>query len=245
MRLLLINPNTTVHVTARMVEQARKSAGLRAQVDGATATFGPAIIGSRVENAIAAHAALDLAAERAASYDAVILGVSMDTALHELRALLDIPVIGMAQAALLQAQMLGQRIGCLTIGPQMLPLYREVTESYGLGDRAVWRAITLPAAYGADPGPDVTKAVGAAVQAMIRDDSVDVVMLCGAVLAGLSDQIPAKVPVIDCIDAATRMAILMVESGHAQRTGMTGLSGRASVGLGAALTDRLWADAPR
>jgi allantoin racemase len=241
MRLLLINPNTTPHVTQRMLDQARKTAAGRAQVDGATAAFGPAIIGSRVENAIAAHGALDIAARQAGGYDAVILGVSMDTAMLELRDMLRVPVVGMAQAALLQAQMLGQRIGCLTIGPQMIPLYQEMTAGYGLADRVIWHAMTLPAAYGADPGPEVGRAVSQAISAMIRDDGVDVVMLCGAVLTGLSDSLTADIPVIDCIDAATRMAMLLVESPVCQTEKRAGvqLSGRHSTGLGAALAQRL------
>lgn len=241
MRLLLINPNTSQHVTERMVAQATASAAGRAAVVGATASFGPAIIGSRVENAIAAHGALDLAAREATDFDAIILGVSMDTALFELRELLPMPVVGMAQAGFLLGQAMGQRIGCLTIGAHMIPLYQEMTARYGFRDQAVWRAMDLPAAFGARPGPEVSDAVARAVNDMARNDRVDVVMLCGAVLTGYADKISADVPVIDCIDAATRLAITLVESAacHPDRHPVAKLSGRASTGLGPALSQLL------
>ena len=140
MKLLLINPNTTRHVTDRMLVQARLAAGARAEVMAVTAAFGPAIIGSRAENAVAAHAALELAAKHQAGFDAVILGVSLDTALRPMREMLDIPVVGMAEAGLLTACMLGGRIGCLTLGTRLLPVYEELTQSYGLASRvSCWR----------------------------------------------------------------------------------------------------------
>jgi len=241
MKLLLINPNTSQHVTEQMLAQAQKTAAGRARIKGATAAFGPAIISSRVENAIAAHGALDIASELAADFDAIILGVSMDTALIELRELMQIPVIGMAQASLLLAQSLGQRIGCLTIGAQMIPLYEEMTARYGFTDQAVWRAIDLPAAFAVDPGAEVVSAVATAVNDMAQDNGVDVVILCGAVLTGYAEKIDTHIPVIDCIDAATRTAIMLVESAASQATqrAVPKIAGRASIGLGAALSQRL------
>ena len=59
MRLLLVNPNTSAHITDRMVAAARAALGGDAEIVGATARFGPAVIGTRAEAAIAAHAALD------------------------------------------------------------------------------------------------------------------------------------------------------------------------------------------
>lgn len=214
MKLLLINPNTTEHVTERMLAQARRAAGARAEVIGVTAASGPAIIGSRAENAIAGYAAIELAVLHHAGFDAVILGVSMDTALRALREMLDIPVLGMTEAALLTGCMLGGRIGCLTLGPRLLPLYEELTSSYGLSSRvAGWRALDLPAAYSHDVDADVAQRVGEACRRMVTDNSADVVLLCGAVLAGYAARVAptVNVPVIDCIEAATQQAMALVD----------------------------------
>jgi allantoin racemase len=222
MKLLLINPNTTQHVTDRMLMQARLAAGARAEVVAVTAAFGPAIIASRAENAVAAHAALELAARHQAGFDGVILGVSLDTALRPMREMLDIPVVGMAEAGLLTACMLGGRIGCLTLGERLLPAYEELTQSYGLASRVSrWRALELPAAYGPSVDPQAAREIGAACEGM-AEDGADVVLLCAAVLSGYASHIAheLQVPVIDGIEAATRQAMLLADLGLApHRTG--------------------------
>ena len=244
MKLLLINPNTTQHVTDRMVAEARRATGARADVVGVTADAGPAIIGSRTENALAARAALELAAEHQAGIDAVILGVSLDTALCPLREMLDVPVVGMAEAGLLTACMVAGRVGCLTLGPRLLPLYEELTQAYGFASRvARWRALDLPAAYGPDVDDEVAKRVCDAGERMVREDGAEAVVLCGAVLTGYAARIGAQLPVpaIDCIDAATRQALLLAEMRlpPARIGSYARPHGRRLDGVGAKLTDRL------
>lgn len=240
MKILLINPNTSTHVTDRMVDQARKTAGDRAEIVGVTAQFGPAFISSRAGNAIATHAALDLAARHHSGHDAIVLGVSMDTGLIPIRELFDMPVVGMAESAMLLGCTLGQRIGCLTLGSHLLPLYEEVTAGYGLSSRVVWRALELPAAYGTGMVDAVAQAIAAASERMAREDGVDVVALCGAVLTGYADTIQneVSVPVVDCIDAAIRTAILLVERAAAlnKPPALRVMQAKAnSIGLGAEL----------
>jgi allantoin racemase len=243
MKLVLINPNTSTHVTDLMVAQARKTAGKTAQIIGVTAAFGPRIIGSRVENSLAVHGALDAAAREAQNADAIILGVSMDTALQELRDLMPMPVVGMAQSALMTAANLGARVGCVTIGPQMIPLYEEMTAGYGLADRAVWRAIDLPSVFDQSPGPGLVDALTAQCDQFVRDAGVDVLLLCGAVLTGYAPQVSANVnvPVLDCIDTATRMAMMLVERANTCSAvpARPKVAGRLSDGLGEALSDML------
>ncbi|WP_112323668.1 aspartate/glutamate racemase family protein [Oceanibium sediminis] len=242
MKLVLINPNTSEHVTERMVRQARVTAAGGAKIEGVTAAFGPRIIGSRAENGLAVHGALDAAARRAQDADAIILGVSMDTGLRELRDLMPIPVVGMAQAALMAAAHLGTRIGCLTIGPQMLPLYQEVTDNYGFGDQAIWRAIEVPGIFEDPPASDVADVLAERCREAVQADGVDVIMLCGAVLTGYLPLVAPRVPVpvIDCIDAATRMAMMLVAmTGDLPRNGAPAAGGRQSVGLDPALAQLL------
>jgi allantoin racemase len=244
MKLLLINPNTTRHVTDRMLVQAQLAAGAQAEVVAVTASFGPAIIGSRAENAVAAHAALELAAKHQAGFDAVILGVSLDTALRPMREMLDIPVVGMAEAGLLTACMLGGRIGCLTLGARLLPVYEELTQSYGLVSRVSrWRALELPAAYGPAVDSQAAREVGAACRGMAAEDGADVVLLCAAVLSGYASHIAQEVqiPVIDGIEAATKQAMVLVELGLApHRTGSYARpTGRRLAEVGPELADWL------
>ena len=160
MKILLINPNTSQHVTERMRANAQQAVGDAATVHAFTAQSGPAIISSRSENAIALAEMLRLAAAHQEGHDVLMLGVSIDTGLQALREMLDIPVVGMAEAALLTASMLGGKIGCLTLGAAMVPAYEELTASYGLASRvSKWRAVEVPSAFKAtDADPEVERA---------------------------------------------------------------------------------------
>lgn len=217
MKLLLINPNTSAHITDRMLQAARRAAGDWAEIHGVTARFGPAVIGSRTENAIATHAAIDLAATHAAQADAVVLGVSLDCGLQALRELIDLPVCAMTESGLLTACTLGQRIGLLTLGERMLPIYQELAVAYGLGRRLCsWRALDVPAAFaGTQISVEVSDAIVDAVAGMVEHDGCEVVVLSGAVLAGYAEVLRERVdvPLVDCIAAATLQAITLIRLG--------------------------------
>jgi allantoin racemase len=246
MRLLLINPNTSANITERMVLAARAALGDDVQVVGATAAFGPAVIGTRTEAAIAAHAALDVAAREAGGHDAVVLGVSLDCGLGALRELLGVPVSAMTESGLALAGMLGQRIGLLTLGSRMLPLYRELVAAYGVQDRLVsWRGLELPGAFGAGsaPSPQVADSVAAAVADMVAADGAEAVLLSGAVLAGyaalLRDRV--EIPLVDCAAAAALQAVALLRLGARApaRGSLAAPRARASTGLSPALAARL------
>lgn len=212
MNILLINPNMSTFVTERMVRAAQASLGTGFAVSGVTASKGPAIVGSRVENALAAANALELGAEHAKGMDAALLGISTDAGLLPLRELLDIPVVGMLQAALLTACQLGGRIGLLTLGARMLPVYQEQAEAYGLSGRMQgWRAIELPGAFGQNPSAADYDEIATQAAALVREQALDVIVLSGAVLAGSRPLIQPRVPVpvIDGIEAAAWQAVAL------------------------------------
>jgi allantoin racemase len=70
-------------------------------------------------------------------YDAFAIGHFQDGGLYEARATVDIPVLGLGEAAMLYACTLGQKIGLVTINPVFIPLHEEQIQRYGLSDRVV------------------------------------------------------------------------------------------------------------
>ena len=106
-----------------------------------TADFGAAIVATRSEHAIAEHAAVVLAARHAPGCDAVVIAVSYDTGLKALREMLAVPVVGMTEAALLTACMLGGPIGLISFGRRVWPIYRELIDGYGLSGRIAGKRV--------------------------------------------------------------------------------------------------------
>ncbi len=86
MRILLINPNTSEFVTAAVTAEAKRAAAAGTEIQSVTGAMGPPIISCRSENAIGTHTAMELAADHVAGCDAIVLAVSFDSALAELRA---------------------------------------------------------------------------------------------------------------------------------------------------------------
>jgi allantoin racemase len=241
MRILLANANTTEAVTAICAASARAVAAAGTEIVPATPRFGPAIISSRAENAIAAHGILDCLAEHHAGCDAAILAVSYDTALGAARQLLPIPVIGMTEAACMAASLLGGRFGLVTFSSA--DLYREVITAHGFATRLSGIALVDATPYDAASDPD---AVGRKVVAAARSlaaEGADAVLLGGAALAGIGGRIQAEVPVplVDGIAAAVKLAEAMVGLGLPKpRTGgFAAPVGRASLALGDALAAML------
>lgn len=223
MRLLVVNANTSEIVTEKVAAQARASASPGTEVVAVTGRFGAHVIGTRTEQAIGEHSTVALVAEHATGCDAVVIAVSYDTGLRAARELLPVPVVGMTEAGLLTACMLGGRIGVVTFGRRVRPLYEELVAGYGLAARlAGWRTLESTAAYqrGAHDALDA-ELVHAAID-LVEHDGAETVLLTGAVMAGVPGRLQADVPVplVDGIDCAVRQAELLARLGKPKpRTG--------------------------
>eukprot|EP01035_Chromulina_nebulosa_P026232 gene26231-34319_t len=142
LRILLINPNTTSGVTDLVAAHVRAIAGDAASFVPVTGRFGARYISSRASAAIAAHAALDAYAEHAAGCDAIYLACFGDPGLLALREVADVPVVGMAEAACLEACRRGRRFAIVTGGALWAPMLTEFVATLGFADRlATVRAI--------------------------------------------------------------------------------------------------------
>ena len=122
MRLLLLNPNTTEAVTERLAGTARAAAGAGTQIIPLTAPRGVPFIASRAEAQIAGVVALEMLAEHHGRYDAAIIAAFADPGLFAARELFDAPIVGLAEAAMLTACMLGRRFSIVTFTTSMGPL---------------------------------------------------------------------------------------------------------------------------
>ena len=212
MRILLINPNTTEAVTQRMAEAARRVAAPDVVIETTTARFGPQIIGSRVETAVAAAAVVERLAQ-AEGCDAAIVGASVDPGLAAAREMLDIPVVGITEAALHAACLLGGKIGAIVMSANSDTILREMADAYGLGTRlgAVHTLPITPLELLADLAA-ATRAIAAAAHSMVANDGVDTIALIGAVMAGMAPLVqPAvRVPVLEGVSAAVGLAEALV-----------------------------------
>ncbi|MDQ1103780.1 allantoin racemase [Nocardioides zeae] len=134
-------------------------------------------------------------------FDGVLVGHFQDACLYEARTAVDIPVVGHGEASMMQACMLGGRVGIITLDTVYLSWHREQVRRYGLQDRVVdVRALQLSpdAAVAANDDPaayaSIRRTFVALAEAMVAESEVDVVMAAGGLFALLSAHDVIEVP---------------------------------------------------
>jgi len=222
MNLLLVNSNSTPAVTDRLVTAAQAVAAPGTQITGVTAA-GAAVIRTHLEFAEAAVQTVAALKDKAANHDAGIIACFGDPGLRAARHELDMPIVGIAEAAMLTAHLLGGRYSIMTLGAHQAINIADLARLYGLEARlaSVQIAQISHADVLADPSQAIAAFVAAGRQAV--EDGADVLILGGGPMAGLAHQIEllVEVPVLDGITCATKLAESLVACGY--RTSRKGL----------------------
>lgn len=234
MRLLIANANTSPEVTRLCADAAGGVASPGTEIVALTGRFGARIITGPAEIAIAAHALLDMLAPHAEGADAALVAVSYDPGLDAARDLFPFPVIGMTQAALVTASLVGTRIGMVTFGTP--EIYRDIAKRYGLAEFLAGIAVVQVSPEQAYATPEaIVDSVAATANELIRDHGADVIALCGAALAGMSGRLGVRVsvPVVDGITAGVPLCEALA---RLPRRPSPSPAEKPSVGLSPALT---------
>ena len=134
MRLLIINPNTSSDVTELIRAEAQRSAGPDTELRVETAPYGVEYIETRFESLLAAGAVAEMIATHAGEVDGIVVAAFGDPGMPALKELVDVPVIGITEAALCAAALQGHRFSIIAISDRITAWYRECVESF------VWRA---------------------------------------------------------------------------------------------------------
>ncbi|MCV3273453.1 aspartate/glutamate racemase family protein [Roseobacter sinensis] len=247
MRILLVNPNMTDAMTRSMTQVARDLAGEDAEIVPLTATRGFPYIASRAEAQISGANVLEMISEHHRSVDAVIVAAFGDPGLVAARELFDLPVVGMAEAAVMTAAMLGERFSVVTFSPHMARWYTDCVRLTGLEPR--FTGVRCPAEAPASVDnvaetlrDDLVGLVGAAT----AEDGADVVILGGAPLAGLAQQICDDAPgiLIDPVAAATAQAMSLVRLAPNYRRRVGRPAAKSSSGLSRSLSTLIAGETP-
>jgi allantoin racemase len=212
-RILMLNPNTSQSVTDLIAAAARAAAAPGTEIVPVTAPRGVPYIATRAEAVLGGAVALEMMAELHGGVDAAVMAAFGDPALGGARELFPIPVVGLAEAGMLTACMLGARFAVVTFAQALEPWYRECVEWHGLerrcaGVRALGGAFR---SIGEVQREKEDLLVELALRA-VEEDRADVVLLAGAPLAGLAPHVADRVPVpvVDCVAASVKQAEALV-----------------------------------
>jgi allantoin racemase len=213
MRILVLNPNTTSEITARLAAAAKQAAAQGTTISTATASRGVPYIATRAEAQIGGAIALEMLAELHRDCDAAIIAAFGDPGLFGARELFDIPVVGMAEASMLTACMLGRRFAIVTFARALGPWYQDCVEMHGLTGRCAGiRMLDDPFESIGHVQDEKESLLAELAKRAALELEADVVILAGAPLAGLASRIKdrAPVPIVDQMAAAVKQAEALV-----------------------------------
>lgn len=214
MRIMVINPNTTASMTARMVEAAAAIAGPETQLVPATSASGPPSIEGHYDEALSVAGLLDII--RRAPADAYVVACFGDPGLLAAREATTAPVIGIAEAAMHMASFVATGFSIVTTLGRTRIIAEHLVHRYGMERhcRRV-RAIELPVLDLERPDLDIGAIVEAECRRALAEDGSGAIVLGCAGMADLATALTARlgVPVIDGVAAAVKIAEGLVGMG--------------------------------
>ncbi len=216
MRILIANPNTSERMTELMVHEGQRASRPDTEVAGVPAAFGVPYIATRSETVIAGYALLETLARHHADYDAVIVGAFCHAFVPAAKELLPIPVVGLVEAGLRAAQLLGRRISIVGIGAPGRGMNDELLAELDVRtDVASIRILDLSGTALAGDQQRADAEVVRLCEAAVAEDHADVVVLGGAAFSGMGERISREVsvPIVSPVTFAVSFAETFVRAG--------------------------------
>lgn len=213
MRILIVNSNTTHSVTDRIGAAARAIASAGTEIIAVSAPFGLPLIVTRADWLAAGPATLAALAAHRGQYDAAVIACFGDPGLDAAKELLDVPVLGISEAAFHAAAMLGRRFGVVSFTAALRPMFEESLAHHGLAGRCA--GFRMGPAFSGDPGTvaeERLELLAGLCADSVEQDGAEAIILAGGPLAGLAPLLQPRVaaPLVDGTQAAVRLAEALV-----------------------------------
>lgn len=224
MNLLLINPNTSAHMTEGMAEAARRVAAPGTHIVGRQPSFGPASIEGHYDEAFgAAGVAEQVRLAAGEAFDAIVIACFGDPGLDAARELTTAPVLGIAEAAFHAASFVATGFSVVTTMTRTCITAERLVQRYGFERSCRGVHGTDIPVLALEGGGEETLALieNCARLALRQDRSGAIVLGCGG-MAALCRTLQQRlgVPVIDGVSAAVKLAEALVALGlQTEKTG--------------------------
>lgn len=218
MKILMINPNTSQDFTQKIQEIADQYALPTTEVRAANPERGPRSIESIYDELLSAPGTLELAIKHLDVYDGLIIACYSDhPTIYALREITEKPVIGIAEASMYMACMLGHRFSVVTTNDAWEPLLWDAVAHYGLRERcASVRSTGMAVLELEHAGDQETRTrILAAARKAVQEDQAEVICLGCAGMTGLDKDLEKEigVPVLDGVIAALKFMEGMIGYG--------------------------------
>jgi len=219
MKIKVINPNTTLSMTALIGEAAAAAASPGTEIVALSPAMGPVSIEGHHDEAFAAIGVIDEVRKgEAEGCDGYVIACFGDPGLLAAREAAAGPVIGIAEAAMHVASLIASGFSVVTTLERTTPIAEHLVRAYGMTNicRGI-RATELAVLELEDPANDPGTIIRAACERAIAEDRCGAIILGCAGMADLAADLSRDlgVPVIDGVAAAVKLAEALVGLGLA------------------------------
>jgi len=217
MRIFVINPNTSASVTKRIRRELEKIKRPDTELTVVNPEHGPVSIESAYDETLAGPPTLELVRRaNAEGWDAIVLACFSDPALDAAKEISDIPVIGIEEATMHLAAMLGHKFSITTAFRSRVATRDLHVRLHGV-ERAYASTLVLNMSVlemDANPEKAKSRIVDLARKA-VEDDGAEVIILGCAGLAGYAKDIERELGavVLDPTSVAFKVAEAMADLG--------------------------------
>lgn len=217
MRLLVVNPNTSQEMTAAIERAATASAGPGCTVEAVRATAGPRSIEGAFDEAASVMGTLEWVLRRDDVDGYVFACFSAHPAIDAARELTRKPAVGIAEAGMALASLLGHRFSIVTTSARWKPLLEDAVRKYGYESRCASVRASGLAVLDLDalPHEQVVDTLVGEAQRAVRDDGAEVIVLGCAGMADLEARLRAAldVPIVEAVAAGVTLVASLVRLG--------------------------------
>lgn len=204
-RIGVVNPNTTESMTDKVAACARAVVGPGTEIVARTNRSGPPSIEGHYDEAMAVPGLLtEIAACESEGVDGYVIACFGDPGLDAARELAFGPVLGIAEAGMHAASMVGRSFSIVTTLARTIGQAEHLVARYGYGSmcHSIY-ACEVPVLELDDPGSEARKLVVELCRRAVETDQADSILLGCAGMADFCDQVSEEVgvPVIDGVTA--------------------------------------------
>jgi len=217
MRIFVINPNTSKSMTDHLRQELERIKRADTELKVVCSEYGPITIESAYDEALAEPATLERVRQaNEEGYDAVILACFSDPALDAAKEISDIPVVGIEEATMHIAAMLGHKFSVTTSGKNRVPTRDLHARKHGLESRFASSLVLDMSVAEMDAKPEEAKArILAVAREAVAEHGTEVIILGCAGLAGYAEDVERElgVVVLDPSSVALKVAEALVDLG--------------------------------
>jgi allantoin racemase len=210
MRILVVNPNTTVAMTDKIGAVARAVAAPGTEIIAVNPADGPVSIEGYYDEVFSVPGLLaEIAKGEALGVSAHIIACFDDTGLEAARSLASAPVIGIGEAAFHLASLVAHRFAVVTTLSRSIAAIETNLMKYGLASRcAKVRACEVPVLALDDPASNASAQISAEIERARHEDRAEAIVLGCAGMADLAARLTEQhgLPVIDGVASAVKLA---------------------------------------